>query len=270
MILLYIQFESLLRRSFSTYLRPSSLPPSSTRDNFPLSPLNEAGEDTTLPPNAAITSPEPHSESLLEEPAAQPMSIDLDDVLDASFLESNDTPNTDPNAGSSIAASTSSDGDPSARRYIQGLNRWDVISVGALRKTGVLTDSTAGWGSDSGPDYTAYSNVMKSSPLSTMLWHNRNGAPKQQRSMGQAMSPELGPVKDGDRTPTPQKQSPPFNAKSRKELRKERKLKRKSHGPINHPKQHRLHHQHNHHPNSKYRSTSSSQRASAAVPPLTI
>lgn len=82
MILLYIQFESLLRRSFSTYLRPSSLPSSSTRDNFPLSPLNEAGEDTTLPPNAAITSPEPHSESLLEEPAAQPMSIDLDDVLE--------------------------------------------------------------------------------------------------------------------------------------------------------------------------------------------
>lgn len=177
------------------------------------------------------------------------MSIDLDEVLDASFLAGAEPAN----AGPSVSTNNSPDGD-SARRYIQSLNRW-------------------GWGSDSGPDYASYSNVMKSSPLSTMLWHNRNSASKPQRSLGYGMSPELGPVKDGERTPTNtlQRHSPPFNGKSRKESRKEQKLKKKkSHSPvIHHPKRHRLHHQHNHHPNSRFRSASSSQRG-VGVPPLTI
>ncbi|KAF9078115.1 hypothetical protein BDP27DRAFT_1310800 [Rhodocollybia butyracea] len=281
-------FESLLRKSFTTPLRPSSLPPPSTRSTFlsysalPLSPSSEVADETTLASSINITSPGSTSASQPDDSVAQPMSIDLDDVLDASFLtgaESVEASNGEPPIAESSSAVSNSD-DPSSRRYIESLNRWDVISVGALRKTGVLSDSAAGWGSDSGPDYTAYSNVMKSSPLSTMLWHNRNSAPRQQRSLGYAMSPELGPIKDGDRTPTNAQGSqkhnndtPPLNSKSRRELRKERQLKRKSYGPVKQHKQPRPHHQHHHHPNSKSRTTSSSQRmnfSGGSVPPLSI
>ncbi|KAJ3731747.1 hypothetical protein DFJ43DRAFT_1077227 [Lentinula guzmanii] len=278
-------FGSLLRKSF----RPSSLPPSLTRSNFastsilPLSPSSEVSEEmTTLSPSAEITSSGSTSASQLEDPVTQPMSIDLDDVLDASFLVATESTTIssvveEPPTEASVTVNNSN-ASPSTEQYIRSLNRWDVISVGALRKTGVLTDSAAGWGSDSGPDYTAYSNVMKSSPLSTMLWHNRNGASRQQRSMGYILSPELGPVRDGDRTPTNGSQkhngSPPFNSKSRKELRRERKLKRNSHKPANHHKPHHLHHQHHHHPNSKSRSTSSFQRTNSfnnsPVPSLSI
>ncbi|KAJ3819761.1 hypothetical protein F5878DRAFT_724409 [Lentinula raphanica] len=278
-------FESLLRKSF----RPSSLPPSLPRNNFlsasisPLSPSSEVPEESSsLAPSVDITSPGSTSESQSENPVMQPMSIDLDDVLDASYLvstESTTIPNVieAPPAESSVAIHNS-DASPSTDQYIKSFNRWDVISVGALRKTGALTDSAPGWGSDSGPDYTAYSNVMKSSPLSTMLWHNRNSSSRQQRSMGYMLSPELGPMRDGDRTPTNSSQkhngSPPSNSKSRQELRRERKLKRKSHKPVNHHKQQHLHHQHHHHPNSKTRSTSSFQRSNAfnnsPVPSLSI
>lgn len=235
----------------------------------------------TLGPSVEITPPEFSSASQSEEPIAHSMTIDLDDVLDASFMAASEptaVSNTDEEypAGSSVAVSNS-DADPSTGQYIKSLNRWDVISVGALRKTGVLTDSTVGRGSDSGPDYTAYSHVMKSSPLSTMLWHNRNGASKHQRSLGYILSPELGPVRDGDRTPTHGSQkhngSPPFNTKSRKELRRERKVKRKGYGPVNNHKHTHLHHQHSHHPNSKTRSSSSFQRSNSfnsPVPSLSI
>ncbi|KAJ4473732.1 hypothetical protein J3R30DRAFT_3707705 [Lentinula aciculospora] len=274
--------ESLLPKSS----RPSSLPPLSTRSNFltssilPLSSSSEAPEEMiALGPSVEITSPGSASTSQEEGLITQPMSIELDDVLDASFLTAAEprvsNAAEEPPAESSTAVNNS-DAGLSTGQYIKSLNRWDVISVGALRKTGVLTDSATGWGSDSSPDYTAYSNVMKSSPLSTMLWHNRNAASRQQRSMGYILSPELGPVRDGDRTPTngshKRNGSPPFNTKSRKELRKERKSKRKSYGPANHHKQH-LHHQHHHHPNSKNRSTSSFQRTNSfnsPVPSLSI
>ncbi|KAJ3874588.1 hypothetical protein F5051DRAFT_416382 [Lentinula edodes] len=276
--------EFIQRKSF----RPTSLPPPSTRSSvlstsvFSLSPPSEVPEEImTLGPSAEITPPEFSSASQSEDPIAHSMTIDLDDVLDASFMAASEpiaASNTDEEypAGSSVAVSNL-DADPSTGQYIKSLNRWDVISVGALRKTGVLTDSTAGRGSDSGPDYTAYSNVMKSSPLSTMLWHNRNGASKHQRSLGYILSPELGPVRDGDRTPTHGSQkhngSPPFNTKSRKELRRERKLKRKGYGPVNNHKHTHLHHQHSHHPNSKTRSSSSFQRSNSfnsPVPSLSI
>ncbi|KAF5369216.1 hypothetical protein D9757_010043 [Collybiopsis confluens] len=296
--------HSMSPQSFSTSLRPSSLPPPSSRLSFstsyshPLSPSNEILEETTMTSNVSIRSPPLDSVSQSGEPATESILIELDDVLDSSLLvgaePSECTTIDEPVASSSSMTLDAPETDASTGQFdIQNLNRWDVISVGALRKAGVLSDSAAtSWGSDSGPDYAAYSNVMKSSPLTTMLWHNRNGAAKQpaQRSMDYVMSPEFGPIKDGERTPTsagPSSAGPPhhyddssprFDLRNRKEQKKDRKVKRKNHGSANpssnhnhHPKQH--HHHHAHHPNSKFRSTSSSQRMnffSSPVPPLSI
>ncbi|KAG6831102.1 hypothetical protein H0H92_012779 [Tricholoma furcatifolium] len=209
--------------------------------------------------------------------------VDLNDVLEASFLD------TEP---PSDAQTVSTDNE--SRKQLKSFNRWDLISVGAFRHS---REGADGWGSDSTPgNKTDYGSMMKSSPLSTMLWQNRangnnngngNKNPSSRaRRMSVIISPVILPVRDrdGDRTPT---NLPPLHQhlhqqnqrqdnyphKSRKELRRERKLKRKSYGaPHQTPKRHQHHHNHQHHPNLKSRATSSAQRNffSSSVPPLNI
>ncbi|KAG5654362.1 hypothetical protein H0H81_003820 [Sphagnurus paluster] len=203
--------------------------------------------------------------------------VDLNDVLEAAFLD------TEP----SDAHSASTDTD--ARK---GFKRWDLISVGAFRHSREAADPGSGWGSDSPAAPADYGSMMKSSPLSTMLWQNKAGPAGRRRSrkMSVVISPVILPVRDhrdGDRTPTtthapyhaPPLPPPPlrhdhYPHKSRKELRRERKLKRKSYGPVHHAHQHHHHHTHHHHPNSKSRSTSAVQRGGgffmSSVPPLNL
>ncbi|GLB41949.1 hypothetical protein LshimejAT787_1005490 [Lyophyllum shimeji] len=201
-----------------------------------------------------------------------PQLVNLDDVLETSFL--------DPEPSDSQGVST----DNESRKQLQTFHRWDVISVGAFRQSREAADS--GWGSDGTPrSKTDYGSMMKSSPLSTMLWQNKANNPKRRsRKMSVVISPVILPVRDrdGDRTPTNIPPPPPhqnhrydnhYTHKSRKELRRERKLKRKSYGPVHHQHQHHQHHSHHHHPNSKTRSTSSSQRTNffiSSVPPLSL
>jgi hypothetical protein len=162
-----------------------------------------------------------------------------------------------------------------------------VISVGAFRQTqdsGAVTDSAADWSSDAPASAvnTDYGKMMKSSPLSTMLWQNKGIKQNRSRKMSVIISPVILPIRDrdGDRTPTniPPNHVPPHKQnnhphKSRKELRRERKLKRKSCGPVTHQHQQHQRHFHQHHPNSKTRSTSSTQRmnpSSSSIPPLSL
>lgn len=202
--------------------------------------------------------------------------VDLNEVLEASFL---DTEAPDPQS-----ACTEVD---SHKQQLKGINRWDVISVGAFRRTrgsGAITDGTAEWSSDAPPSAAGrdYGKMMKSSPLSTMLWQNKGIKQKRSRKMSVIVSPVILPVRDreGDHTPTdfPPNYVPPYKQnnhphKSRKELRRERKLQRKSCGPVPHHHQHPQRHFHQHHPNSKTRSTSSTQRmnsSSSSIPPLNL
>ncbi|KAG6836989.1 hypothetical protein H0H93_016693 [Arthromyces matolae] len=196
--------------------------------------------------------------------------VDLNDVLESSFLD----------AEPSDSQNTSTDSE--SKKHVKALNRWDLVSVGAFRQS--REGAEGRWALDSTPNNkTDYATMMKSSPLSTMLWHNKsNTSPRLSRKMSVIISPVILPVRDhdGDRTPTNipparhQKQMHDNNSnKTRKELRRERKLKRKSYGAVHNSHQRHQHHNHHqHHPNNKSRSTNSSQRTNffSSVPPLNL
>lgn len=238
---------------------------------------------TIFTPSSALPPPsssdEPSSQTTPEPSLAEP--IELDDVLDSSYLDS------EPEM--SLGNGTASEGE--LHRHLQSLSRWDRVPVGTFRFTresAVSSNdipSSPGWASEppktATSDVLSYSNVMKSSPLSTMLWHDKGPPPKATPGKNRSViiSPVLLPVRDGDRTPThvphnqpSHNQQPPH--KTRKESRREMKmLKRKTHGPVHH--HHHQYHHHNHHPNMKSRSTGSVQRTNffsspSSVPPLNI
>jgi hypothetical protein len=227
--------------------------------------------------------PEEHTTTTSDElRPANP--IDLDDVLDSSFLDSDRDDTRVLSAGSS----------DDSRKHISSLNRWDVISVGAFRQTRestVVTSDTpsTNWNIESPAD--GYESMMKTNPLSTMLWNNSKSSSPPKRgprhSINLDISPVLLPFRDGDRTPTnilssPIPQTNPssdHSQKTRKEIRREKKTKRRGPGPTRHQNQHQNqynhHHHHSHYPNMKSRSSSSMQRtnffgSTSGVPPLSL
>ncbi|KAG7443635.1 uncharacterized protein BT62DRAFT_1008995 [Guyanagaster necrorhizus] len=187
---------------------------------FILSKRSATPSSTTEAINAlSITSPEPESGHSMLAP-----SIELDDVLDSAFLEGSSSEHSAPT--------------PTTFEHMRNLTRWDLISVGAFRKT---REDIGGWNSDTASDGHGYGGVMKSSPLAEMLWQNKMGT-KNANLNG-----------EGERT--------------RKEIRRERKLRRKAGGMVAIPKNLKgkgsgklFHHHHPHHPNSKSRGAGSSQR----------
>jgi hypothetical protein len=197
--------------------------------------------------------------------------IDLDDVLDSSFLDSD-------RDNAHVLSSPCNDDD--SRKHLKSLNRWDLISVGAFRQTresaGSMSDSpSASW---LGERSDGFEGIMKTNPLTTMLWHNKaSNAKAGKRNINVAISPVLLPTRDGDRTPTSAGQTPQSNTnankshKTRKEIRREKQVRRKSTGSVpqqlhhNH-KHHNQYHHHPHHPNSKTRSSSSLQRTNFIGP----
>jgi hypothetical protein len=208
-----------------------------------------------------------------ELPPAEP--IDLDDVLDVSFLDSD----TSDHGISNVST------EPESRKHLKNLSRWDVISVGTFRQT----LETAGSEVIQPSDGFSYENMLKKNPLGTMLYDNKAANPPCQSrgrsSTNVVVSPVILPVRDGDRTPTnvpltqsrqhsPHHQHPPH--KSRKEPRKEKKKKPKGSAPVPHKHQHYQHRHHQHHPNMKSRSSSSMQRTNffsspaSSVPPLNL
>ncbi|KAH7914637.1 hypothetical protein BJ138DRAFT_1143562 [Hygrophoropsis aurantiaca] len=239
-------------------------------------------------PNALPLPSSSVSEEFSSQTSPELVHIELDDVLDASYLAA------EPSEHSMSA-------DAELHRHLQ---RWDRVPVGAFRLTRESTDDALGpsWTGETPktPDYGAM-GIMKSSPLSTMLWQDKSrdmssneqsppyqkssSSSKSKNAMAIIESPVLLAVRDGDRTPTsiptPEPSPAKQNHKTRKEQRREMKMmKRKTHGPVHHqyPQHHRHHHQHHHHQhhaNMKSRSTASVQRTNffsspTSIPPLNI
>lgn len=227
-----------------------------------------------------------------DNPQTEP--VHLHDVLDAAFLDSDVTEQTDP---VSFSGTSASEGE--SRRHIHSMNRWDHVPMGTFRRTresgAIISDSgSASWQAET-PRVTpadafvqgSSNRMLKSSPFSEITWHGRSNPPKATRRQSNAsrhvvISPVLLPVGDGDRTPTmmpphinPLEQEP-IPRKTRKELRRESKLKRKSYGPAPHQHQSHQRFHHNHHPNLKSRSTNALQRTNffnsptSSVPPLNL
>ena len=126
--------------------------------------------------------------------------VELDDVLEASFLDdsmdreceagvgsSSLTPTSgaasggveDPSTTLTIATTTSSvDSTAAAEASNKHLTRWDVISIGAFRQTREQQQQAWGPGSRSSSTVDDYGGVIKNgasaagSPLSALLWQN--------------------------------------------------------------------------------------------------
>lgn len=234
-------------------------------------------------------------------------SIQLDDVLDAAFLddaavETAPAPTVTPaaDAASGVGGSGS------------GVGRWDLMSVGAFRQT-----REAGWearhhaGGGAPADFGA---ALRPAPMGAMLWQqgSRAGggvkgikhAKRRQMMLGAAAmsSPLILPSASVAASPSlsstskekqhhshghnhnhqqnqHQNQQQEQQQKSRRELRRERKVLKKAlkvHGgppPAQHAQHAHQFHAHAHHPNSKLRGAGAAQRANffgGAVPPLNL
>jgi hypothetical protein len=215
------------------------------------------------------------------EPLAE--SIDLDDVLDASFLASESSEASDNCLLKRTSGAVEEDDKLSPGGHMQNLSRWDLIPVGAFRQT----RENGGWSSDNHPhtphSSVDYTNIMKSSPLSALMWPKEKKRTRRRRNLSEPMSisPVILPVGDGDRTPTSSSSQqrhgfdPNFNNEAHKppkESKRERKLKKKNWGPVHHQHSHHRHwHTHQHHPNSKTRGTGSNQRSFlSSLPPFSL
>ncbi|PSR90601.1 hypothetical protein PHLCEN_2v4894 [Hermanssonia centrifuga] len=237
---------------------------------------DEAGTSSFQPP----TSEEPSSAD----------AIDLDDVLDASFLSS------DPMA---LESDVPSDQYWLAPRTSVGslhhrsLDRWDRIPVATFRRTReTMADSTPV--SDGGLGSRYNMGTLVNNDMLGTLKATGDKKSKTARKYARAnsstnmlvISPVLFPVREEDLTPTsgPSSIYNPFlpdpqthQKKTRKEKRKEKVIiKRKMMGKhINLPPKQQQQHQHRHHyPNSKTRGSNSVQRthfaSSSNVPHLNL
>lgn len=153
-------------------------------------------------------------------------SIGLDDVLDVSFLDSEDS--VDP------AANTSGE------RHLRNLCRWDRVPMGTFRRS--RTAHTEGLNirvsrlapPNDGVSYgSAGGHVLRKSPLGAALWQTNDEKVTSKHPPGSVtVSPVIFPVRDGvhipitNQYPDPLQEpepSKPGPSKSRKQKHKERK-----------------------------------------------
>lgn len=196
--------------------------------------------------------------------------------------------------GEALEMTETCESDSGRGHHLANLRRWDTIPIDAFRKTRTystendLTDTMsmvigtprAPRPSDGFSYGSAAGGVMRGSPAA--LWGSNVLQPPSSPSENRRgklssllVSPILLPVRDGDRTPTAERQHQrqqqqqqrtysgfasqhaaytQQNIKSRKELRKEKKRNRKAFASAT------SHVRHNHFPNAKSRATSSMQR----------
>lgn len=193
--LLIIKVESLLRR----HLRSLTASISSTAGSEALlSPSGDAmgqSEQSSLEmllTSAAAAAANGSSEDVKQEQQPEAEPIQLDDVLDAAFLD-------DPEPSSSAMDTTVVDGGANSAdgvgrdassssgvvgqeqgeelQSVKNLSRWDVISVGAFRQVRENAWPEANRHSLHTPGSSVdLGSVIKSSPLSSMVWQNAAGA----------------------------------------------------------------------------------------------
>ncbi|KAI0060942.1 hypothetical protein BV25DRAFT_1839279 [Artomyces pyxidatus] len=263
--------ESISGRSLSRS-RDRSLSLSHTSSTFSPSPfgLLDASDDAPPPSSPSLTPAEP---------------IRLDDVLDASLLDSDPFDNPAHVASSSTAGDPETSAAEDAERHLQSLSRWDRIPMGTFRRTresGLMSDSAA---------ELTYGGMLRSSPFSGMWQDGKDGGPSSsplarknkaskknaKGSMDVVISPVILPMRDGDHTPTNgQGGYTPPHSKPRKEResRRDKMLKRKSMmGSASGRRPQQQYHHHGHHPNAKGRAAGSVQRGffgGGSVPPLNL
>lgn len=227
-----------------------------------------------------------------DEPSSTDV-IDLDDVLDASLLDS------EPAAFDSDDAPQ----DPCTPRtpassgpHIKNLTRWDRIPVATFRRTREIPQIEDTPVSDKGvsgrfPNMgTLVSNDMLATPKPSGKSRKLANVSPGKRSKGKTpmnllvISPVLLPVRDGDRTPTNAGSSaynlfhdPLHQQKSRRDQRREKAmLKKKMMGKYSSAPTRLQHHLHRpHYPNTKSRGSNSMQRtqffaSSSHVPHLNL
>ncbi|OBZ66408.1 hypothetical protein A0H81_13521 [Grifola frondosa] len=203
--------------------------------------------------------------------------IDLDDVLDASLLDSEPTTQDYDTETVELASSSSH---AKSGILLKNLNRWDRIPMATFRRTRETATASGvdgSAGSDNGLGVyggmgAMISNSMFAPPKSTDKKPRGSGGSRSKfKHANLIVSPVLLPTRDGDRTPTCLGLQVPASTqnKSKKESRKEkammkRKLVAKS-SQYRYQQPHRTHH---HHPNNKSRG--SMQRTSSSIPPLSI
>ena len=212
-------------------------------------------------------------------PVAEP--IDLGDVLDVSFLDSDPSDNSSP---SNLLTELES------KKHLKTLSRWDVISVGAFRQTletagGGCDTSSARWSSEAGPSSSSFSygHGMKQNSFGTLLFNDK-APPSSPESAsasinadgsgggsgsGVLSSPILLPVTPSHLSKNQQQQQQQQQQqnspqKKRKEPRREKKKQTfkspAAPAPHKYQQQHPHRHHHQHHPNTKMRGSSSLQR----------
>ncbi|KAF7356834.1 hypothetical protein MVEN_01019000 [Mycena venus] len=195
------------------------------------SPRHLPSRPLSLPPISQPSFQLLSSSELTTSPELPAQTIDLDDVLDSAFLDS------EPSEDQLSASPTEQ-----SRKHLN-LSRW-------------------GWGSDTPGSNADFGNALRNSPLSSMLWQDKDGvSPTRQAQPGLPIR-----ARDGDRTPTngSARNPPPpphdIPTKSRKETKRERKMKQKNMGLGHERPPHQQHYFRQHHPNLKTRSSGSSQR----------
>ncbi|KAF7370829.1 hypothetical protein MSAN_00716500 [Mycena sanguinolenta] len=156
---------------------------------------------SSLPPISQPSFQLLSASELTTSPELPAQTFDLDDVLDSAFLDS------EPPEAQASASSTED-----SRKHLN-LSRW-------------------GWGSETSAN-TDFGNALRNSPLSSMLWQDKDGIPAPTK---QAQSSPSLRARDGDRTPTngashlPPPLQKDIPTKSRKETRRERKSQAKKYG----------------------------------------
>lgn len=200
-----------------------------------------------------------------------PMDLDLHEVLDVALMDTSAThiPSTPGNRTPVPLDHTAlhPSGPRDLNRLDKNLNRWDLISVGAFRRT-----------HESGEVAPGYESAMKASPLSPMLYHakpatsiNSNAHSNFLNALANSSS-HAGPSTDVLMHRTiPQRDQEKHKHLHKERERQERKAMRralkKSRHRDTHPRH--QHHVHVHAPNAKKRASRAIQRVGSYASPNT-
>lgn len=217
------------------------------------------------PPSESVmsstqSSDEMHTQRSLSQPSTTD-AIDLDDVLDSSYLDSEpmsqgyDIQPFDQSILSDSAASGT---------HMHSLSRWDRIPMATFRRTREIASNMEGSASDTGLSVYHGMRSLLGSAMLTQPKHSdrKSGAARKRSSKGKsghplAMNDPLS-LRDGDRTPTSSAHQTPKSSK--KEVRREKAMMKRKMMAKPAPYRHQQQHTHHHLPNFKSRASSSMQR----------
>ncbi|KAI1796559.1 hypothetical protein LXA43DRAFT_986050 [Ganoderma leucocontextum] len=277
----------------SFYRRPVRVPKAEPSEE--MTPV----EDTDM--SAVVSRPTADSsEGNPREPSQQSYAsdgtteaIDLDDVLDSSFLDTE--PSTqDCETDIPDSQSQSSPTKPGTSTHLHNLSRWDRVPMATFRRTreSATASGVDGAASDSGLNALQYHSGIGSMMGGMSLFTpprplgldkmSRASARKKKGRHSYNSSPTLLPSRDGvlgsPFVPTAGPSHQGYTNKTKKELKKEKAMmKRKMTTKTSQNRYHQPYRaQHHHHPNHKSRATNAVQRtgfssgAGSSIPSLTI